>query len=343
MRIFENRYNRGFMIALCSVLIISDILLGITSYYLLGKISALILLISAAVTAAVILLCCRYFVIQDALIEKAALQTKRFLSGDTDARIECDEEGELFSFFQSVNTLSSVLNAQAERGKQNNEVLKTAISDISHQLKTPLAALNIYTGLIEETDNIEDARHFAASSEAELDRMEELVVNMLKLTRLDSGAIVFEKHPENIADIMSTLCQRFACRAELEGKTLQFEGADIGFPCDSSWLSEAFGNIIKNALDHTAEGGIIDVKWKKHGNILHVNIKDNGSGIHPDDIHNIFKRFYRSRFSKDTQGAGLGLPLAKAIIEAHSGTIEVESEPGRGTEFMVDFLIPSEL
>lgn len=99
----------------------------------------------------------------------------------------------------------------------------------------------------------------------------------------------------------------------------------------------------KNALDHTAEDGIVSVRWQKSGNILNVTFSDNGSGIHPEDIGHIFKRFYRSRFSKDTQGAGLGLPIAKTIIEAHEGMIEVESELGKGTTFSVSFLIPTEL
>ena len=100
---------------------------------------------------------------------------------------------------------------------------------------------------------------------------------------------------------------------------------------------------MKNALDHTSAGGIISVDWKKNGNILNVTFRDNGSGIHPEDIAHIFKRFYRSRFSKDTQGIGLGLPLARTIIEAHDGMIEVDSELRRGTAFSVNFLIPTEL
>ena len=224
---------------------------------------------------------------------------------------------------------------------QTNEFLKSTISDISHQLKTPLSAISIYNELI--ADNTEDAKQLAQSAGKEIDRMEELVKNLLKLTRLDAGAIIFEKHNENIADIMSEVKSRFACRAELEKKEICLSGGNEFFFCDAAWLTEAFGNIIKNALDHTAEGGIVSVRWQKSGNILNVTFSDNGSGIHPEDIGHIFKRFYRSRFSKDTQGAGLGLPIAKTIIEAHGGIIEAESEPGRGTTFSVNFLIPTEL
>ena len=107
--------------------------------------------------------------------------------------------------------------------------------------------------------------------------------------------------------------------------------------CDRLWLTEAVDNIVKNALDHTKEGGLVQISWKESASAVRLTVKDNGSGIHPEDLYHIFKRFYRSRFSKDTQGIGLGLPLAKSIIEAHNGTIEVDSMEGRGTTFIITF------
>ena len=100
---------------------------------------------------------------------------------------------------------------------------------------------------------------------------------------------------------------------------------------------------MKNAFDHTGEGAEIRIAWRGFGSIVQVAVSDDGSGIHPEDLPYIFKRFYRSRFSSDVQGTGLGLPLAKAVIEAHNGTIEVDSMPGEGTTFTVNFLIPAKL
>lgn len=337
MRMFADRRNRRLFLNVAAVLIIYAVLIQLLS----GEFSLPVLIISAVSSFAVLMLCVLFFRKQDSIIENAAQNVKSFLSGNRDERIECNEEGELFYFFQTVNTLSAVLNAQIEREMHTNEFLKSTISDISHQLKTPLSAISIYNELI--TDNPEDAKQLAQAAQKEIDRMEELVKNLLKLTRLDAGAIVFEKHNENIADIMGEVKNRFACRAELDKKEIRLSGGDEFFFCDAAWLTEAFGNIIKNALDHTAEDGIVSVRWQKSGNILNVTFSDNGSGIHPEDIGHIFKRFYRSRFSKDTQGAGLGLPIAKTIIEAHEGMIEVESELGKGTTFSVSFLIPTEL
>ena len=100
---------------------------------------------------------------------------------------------------------------------------------------------------------------------------------------------------------------------------------------------------MKNALDHTESGDTVHITWKALPNAVQIAVKDNGCGIHPEDLHHIFKRFYRSRFSQDKQGIGLGLPLAKTIVEAHSGTIEVDSELGKGTTFPMNFLIPPKL
>ena len=110
---------------------------------------------------------------------------------------------------------------------------------------------------------------------------------------------------------------------------------------------EAVSNLVKNAFDHTRKGCTIRIEWRTFASIVQIVVLDDGSGIHPEDLPHIFKRFYRSRFpvndSADAQGIGLGLPLAKAVVEAHNGTIEVDSEPGAGTAFTLNFLIPTKL
>ena len=144
--------------------------------------------------------------------------------------------------------------------------------------------------------------------------------------------------PEDVAEMMNNVELRFSYRAEQEQKKLVLFGEeDIFLSCDRDWILEAVDNIVKNAMDHTKSGDTIEIKWRKSASIVQIQIKDNGSGIHPEDLHHIFKRFYRSRFSKDQQGIGLGLPLAKMIIEAHNGTIEVNSELGKGTKITIIF------
>ena len=309
------------------------------------SVTLVIILCMVGMGAVILIFCYGYFKEQNEVMETAVSQITEYISGNHEARIDCDEEGEVYRLFHEVNSLVSILNAHVEQERRSKQFLKNTISDISHQLKTPLAALNIYNGLLQgEAVDVPEIQEFTSLSEKELDRINTLVQNLLKITRLDAGSIVLEKKPEDVAEMMNDVELRFSYRAEQEQKKLVLFGEeDIFLFCDRDWILEAVDNIVKNAMDHTKSGDTIEIKWRKSASIVQIQIKDNGSGIHPEDLHHIFKRFYRSRFSKDQQGIGLGLPLAKMIIEAHNGTIEVNSELGKGTMFTISFLIPTKL
>lgn len=340
MKLFVNKDIKQFFLVI-SVILAAFLLLAEGSVWIMyGRFSFWLMLIAALAVIAIWITCFLYFYRQNKIMEAAVSQVNAYLDGDMDARIECDEEGELYKLFHSVNALAVVLNAHAANETKEKEFLKNTISDISHQLKTPLAALNIYNGLLQdETEELPEIKEFARLSEQELDRMEMLVQSLLKITKLDSGTVVFEKTKENVADMMRDIELHASYRAKQEQKTIILSGSeDSWLFCDRDWLLEAIDNIVKNALDHTEAGDTIQIEWKSLPSGVQIIIKDNGCGIYPEDLYHIFKRFYRSRFSKDKQGIGLGLPLAKAIIEAHSGTIEVDSELGNGTAFMISFL-----
>lgn len=345
MKILVNKDIRHFFL---SITVTLAAFLLLTEGMLLARyreLSVWLLLPSLFAAAVILLFCFLYFYRQNKMLEEAVSQIDAYLAGDGNARIGCDEEGELYRLFHSVNSMAAVLNAHAAKAAGDKEFLKNIISDISHQLKTPLAALNIYNGLLQdEARELPVIKEFAALSERELERMETLVQSMLKLVKLDAGSIVLEKGPENVADMMRDMELHFACRAAREQKKIVLSGPeDLELFCDRDWLGEAIDNIVKNALDHTGEGDTVWVEWRALSASVQIVVKDNGCGIHPEDLHHIFKRFYRSRFSRDRQGIGLGLPLAKTIIEAHSGAIEADSEAGRGTTFTISFLIPAKL
>lgn len=345
MRIFANKEIKHFILILVSVMAAFIFLSQGMELLYNQSISLPLLLLSFLAGCGILAASIRYFNRQDKIIEAAAAQVDAFLSGDADARIPCDQEGELYRLFHEVNSLAAILNAHAEKEGKSKLFLKDTISNISHQLKTPLAALNIYNGLLqEEPEDLETVKELTALSEQELDRIETLVQNLLKITKLDADAITFERAPENVADMINDVKLHFAYRAKQEQKEILLSGDDgTCLICDRDWMMEAIGNIVKNALDHTKSGDHVSIEWKQFPSVVQIKIKDNGSGIHPEDLHHIFKRFYRSRFSKDTQGIGLGLPLAKAIIEAHDGTIEADSRLGAGTTFQLNFLIPTKL
>lgn len=278
---------------------------------------------------------------QERSIEEAAHRIAEYILDQRKGGIECNEEGAMYHLFHEVNSLVTIADAHADSERQAKEFLRDTISDISHQLKTPIAALNIYNGILQqEAADTATVQEFTALSEQELDRIESLVQSLLKMARLDAGAITLEQSPENLSELLEHIRGQYSFRAEQEGKEIDLEGDEQAILlCDRTWLTEAIGNLVKNALDHTEQGDRILVRWQQSPCLTQITVEDTGSGIHPEDLYHIFKRFYRSRFSKDTQGIGLGLPLAKSIIEAHRGSIEVHSELGHGTTFIINFPI----
>ncbi|MCI7300671.1 MAG: HAMP domain-containing sensor histidine kinase [Clostridiales Family XIII bacterium] len=269
----------------------------------------------------------------------AIQRINRFVDGDFSAHLPRTGEGTLYRLFAAVDSLSSALQAKSEAEHNARRFLRETISDISHQLKTPLSALNMYNEIIAgEADNPSAVAEFSKKTSQSLSRMESLIGAMLKIARLDTGSISFEKEWHSASELVEKSIEQLRLRAEQEGKRLSFSGPSQTILCDLEWTSEAITNIVKNALDHTGPEGQIDITWERSQTMLRLFIADNGPGIRPEDFHHIFKRFYRSKSSLDTPGIGLGLPLAKAIIEGQGGLISVQSAPGKGTVFTLSFL-----
>ena len=342
MRVFANKEIRQLFLAIAVAMVFFHALSQLVVWSFYGECSLWLFLIFLLMVCSVLAVCFFYVWKQNKIVEDAVLQINAYLDGNTDARIDCGNEGGMYRLFHSINTLSAVLNAHVKKELQTKESLKGTISDISHQLKTPLAALNIYNSLLQgENESLPaELRECVTLSEWELDRIEMLVQNLMKIAKLDAGFIVFEKNTENVSDMMKDIELHFAYKARQEQKEMTLSGDDgVTLFCDRDWLVEAISNVVKNAFEHTGSGDSIKIEWKTFMTIVQITVRDNGCGIHPEDLYHIFKRFYRSRFSKETQGIGLGLPLAKAIVEAHNGTIEVDSVLGSGTAFIMNFLV----
>lgn len=277
---------------------------------------------------------------RDRLYRQAEGIVSGFMKGDYSRRLPQNGEGTVYQLFASVDRLATMLKAKNEAEHQRKEFLKETISDISHQLKTPLAALSMYQEILEEEpDHPDTVKAFAAKMRLSLERMNRLILSMLKITRLDAGNIVFEQAPHQVSEVIMRAVSELMTRADSEKKKICLEGPmeDTVF-CDLEWTGEAVGNIVKNGLDHTSAGGCIRITYEPSPCVARIVISDDGDGIAAEDIHHVFKRFYRSRNSLDTQGVGLGLPLAKSIIEGQGGTISVQSEPGCGTVFTISLL-----
>lgn len=345
MNLWANRNIRNLLYRIIGMIAVFAGISIILIYMELKHTLGYIIIGALCMASGIVIAIYKYLMNQHRIMEEAIIQMRAYRNGNEKARIECDEEGDIYRLFHEVNALVAILNAHAHNEAKAKLFMKDTLSDISHQLKTPLAALNIYNGIIQdEAQEIPTIHEFSMLSEKELDRIETLVQNLLKITKLDAGTILLEKTQVNLSEMMETIRQQFAFRVTQEKKAFYLAGdQSVMLWGDRTWLMEAISNMVKNALDHTQEGQSVHIEWLRSGSLVQLVIRDDGEGIHGQDLNHIFKRFYRSRFSKSIQGIGLGLSLTKAIIEQHSATIEVDSEWGKGTTFTMHFLIPTQL
>ena len=277
---------------------------------------------------------------RERLYRKSENIIQDYIDGNYTVHLPQSNEGNIYQLLASVDQLATMLQAKNETEQKTKEFLKNTISDISHQLKTPLSALMMYQEIIEnEPDNPETVKEFSFKIGTALKRIEQLIQSMLKITKIDAGSIYFEKSNYSISNILNHAINELTTRANNEKKEIVINGdLEQMLYCDIEWTGEAIGNIVKNALDHTDAGGKITISCERTPVMIRIFITDNGHGIAGEDIHHIFKRFYRSKNTSDSQGIGLGLPLAKAIIEGQGGILSVQSERLQGTTFTLSFL-----
>lgn len=266
----------------------------------------------------------------------------RFSEGNFEEHLPQNEDGSIYQLFSAVEELAAALRAQGEKEQNGKVFLRDMVSDISHQLKTPLAALHMYTEIIaQEPECRETVERFSQKAMRSIDRIEELVQTLLKVSRIDAGSIVFQKEWQTALGLVESAAADLTIRAQREKKRLVMEGdaAQMVF-CDREWTREAVANLIKNALDHMEENGTVTVSWERSPAMFRLSVSDDGCGIAEEDIHHVFKRFYRGRGDGGRQGIGLGLSLAKSIVEGQGGMISVSSAPGEGAAFIL--MLPTE-
>ncbi len=315
-----------------------------TSFWLFPKVRSYIVRALVPETGCILLFCLFLFfaalyqmVKREALYQQAAELVEHFIEGDFSGHLPWEQTGTLYRLFSSIDQLAKALQTRCETEHEAKEFLKDMLSDISHQLKTPLSALQMYTEImLKEPDHPETVQMFAKRSMQSLTRMEELILALLKIMRLDTNSIQFEQKFCPVLWIVEHAAEPLYLRAKQEGKQIMIEGSEKEHMfCDPVWTCEAISNLIKNALDHTSTGGHVKVSWELSPTMLRIFVKDDGCGIAPEDFYHIFKRFYRSSRSEDRKGVGLGLPLAKAIIEGQGGTLFAESVQGEGALFYI--------
>lgn len=244
------------------------------------------------------------------------------------------DEGDIGLLANGAQELTIRLRETIEQLHRDKSFLKDTIADISHQLKTPLASLMIYIDLLQEgqADAVHSAE-FLRTCRQELDRMEWLTLSLLKLARLEADALELNLRNDRLAETVNRAVQSIAGYAENKGVSITVEESDVGFvlPHDSHWLMEAIANLIKNAVEHSPAGSAVAIGWEITPAFVRMHVKDQGRGIEPRHLPHIFQKFYRS--SSEGSGVGLGLPLAKSIVEKHGGLLSAAANPAGGTIF----------
>lgn len=271
--------------------------------------------------------------------DRAADALERLAQGETVAGLPGEQEGAFSRLLSSAARLASTLRARGESEHEGRVFLRNMISDIAHQLRTPLMAMSMYQEIIAAEAGCEQTvLRFSGKMADALLRMERLVESFIRLARLDAGGIVFQKERCEIAGLVKLAAGELLTRIRREGKMLRLEGEPgLELLCDRDLTAEAIGNVIKNAVDHTGCGGVIRVAWSVSPLLTRITVEDDGPGIAPEDIHHIFKRFYRGPAPSGARGVGLGLPLALAIAEGQGGALGVSSAEGQGAVFTFSF------
>lgn len=246
---------------------------------------------------------------------------------------------DMLSKLQSqVLKLSGILKSQNLRLQREKNEIKSLISDVSHQLKNPLANLKIYVSFLTEEDIDPVTRQeYLKNIDNQLDKLSWLMESMIKMSRLESGIIQLNREMVSLNDTVLTSIKQVFQKASKKNIQIEFNPRekDISLSIDKRWTAEAITNILDNSVKYMQEYGLIQIQLKKYELFARIDIEDNGTGFEEEEINDIFKRFYRGKNSKGVDGVGIGLYLTREIITMQDGYIKSKSAPGKGSIFSV--------
>ena len=257
-------------------------------------------------------------------------------SGNYDLDIENNTEGELSILQNNLYKVITQLKTQNEVIEADKLYLADSLADISHQLKTPLTSMLVVSELLENEADPDKRKEFTDIINSQCEKMSWLIQTLLKLSKLDAGTIEIGSDEVVIRAVIDESLKPFLLTLDLRNITVEKHIKDFSFIGDRAWSVEALQNIIKNCIEHTANGGKLEIETDETTLWGRVIIRDNGCGIAKEDLPHIFERFYHGK-NASAESVGIGLALSKAILNKENAAVSVTSEEGSGTEFEIKF------
>ncbi len=260
---------------------------------------------------------------------------QKIVSGDYSLDLRNHVEGELSILRSEINKVTAMLTEYNEQLKQDQLLLSKQMAEISHQIKTPLTSMMVMVELLEKEDlPVNKRREFSALINNQLKRIEWLLSALLKMSKLDAGVIKMKSEKVNVLTLIENSLKPFLISMELKDISYQVETRDHEIICDFEWTTEALINIIKNGIEHTPQGGQINIQVLDNLLYTEIQISDTGIGINKEDLPHIFTRFYRGK-NASPDSVGIGLAMSQEIIRKQFGDLQVKSEVGKGSTFLI--------
>lgn len=249
--------------------------------------------------------------------------------------IDCSENEKSKEKSLINKDITKIIRTKEEEEKDKKNI-EEFISDMAHQLRIPISNINLQIFMLKK-ENLEKHKDKIKEIELEINKISFLIEELLKMARLDSKTIEFKKEEVKYNDFIENILEKFKYMIELKEVEIDFEKSGGTLYIDNFWSEEAVSNILKNAIEHNKNGGKIYISFLETPLYKRINIKDEGEGMEKNEIKNIFKRFYKGK-NASKKSIGIGINIAKKIVEEQGGFIEVKSEIGKGSEFRINFV-----
>lgn len=297
--------------------------------------------IATAIILAIFILITIYFLIALSKNEEEIKNMRVYLQEIANRNYSFDldniSESEMSNLKEEIYKIILELKEKSENLADDRETLSNYLADISHQLRTPLMAITAMTdAIIENENNLDsDTRKFIYGISNQLNQINWLVNNLLKMAQLDTKSIVLNIEQTNLKELFDTIKDNFNIFLEEKNiEIIEHIDTNIIINIDKKWMIEAIENILKNCIEYSENNSTIKIKCNQNPLYTEISIEDHGKGIFKEDLPKIFDKFYKGKNSS-SNSFGIGLSLAKSIIEGHNGEIAVKSDENRGTKFII--------